>query len=169
MWQGCRFPVVMALNGVVAGGAIGLALTGDYIVAADVVRFRTAYAALGLVGDAGVTKLLTEALGVRRARSLMLTNRCFTAVDAASWGMIDEVVSAAQLAGRARELALQFAAGPTAAFRRMKALLAEAADSSYEGQLDRERDEMLEAAHTADVREGIRAFMEKRQPIFVGR
>jgi 2-(1,2-epoxy-1,2-dihydrophenyl)acetyl-CoA isomerase len=162
-------PVVMAVNGVVAGGAIGLVLAGDYVVAAETVRLRTAYAALGLVGDAGVTKLLAEAVGVRRARNLLMTNRTFTAAEAETWGMIDEVVPAERLSARAREVAAAFASGPTSAFRSMKALLREASANPYERHLDRERELMLGLAETADAREGIRAFVEKRRPLFVGR
>jgi len=162
-------PVVMAVNGVAAGGAIGLVLAGDYVVAAEAARFRTAYAALGLVGDAGVTKLLAEAVGIRRARHLLMTNRTFTAAEALTWGMIDEVVPAERLGARAREVAAAFASGPTCAFRAMKALLNEAGGNAYERHLDRERELMLGLAETADALEGIRAFVEKRRPLFVGR
>jgi 2-(1,2-epoxy-1,2-dihydrophenyl)acetyl-CoA isomerase len=162
-------PVVMAVNGVAAGGAIGLVLAGDYVVAAEAVRFRTAYAALGLVGDAGVTKLLAEAVGPRRARHLLMANRTFTAGEALTWGMIDEVVPAERVSARSREVAAAFASGPTCAFRAMKTLLNEAGANSYERHLDRERELMLGLADTADAREGIRAFVEKRRPLFVGR
>jgi 2-(1,2-epoxy-1,2-dihydrophenyl)acetyl-CoA isomerase len=162
-------PVVMAVNGVAAGGAIGLVLAGDYVVAAEAARFRTAYAALGLVGDAGVTKLLAEAVGARRARHLLMTNRTFTAGEAHAWGMIDEVVPAERVSARAREVAAAFASGPTRAFGAMKALLSEAGGNAYQRHLDRERELMLGLAETADVLEGIRAFVEKRRPLFVGR
>ena len=96
-------PIVVAVNGVTAGGAIGLMLAGDYVIAADTATFRTAYAAIGLVGDVGVTKLLAEAVRVRRARNLLLDQRHFHRRRSSGLGHGRRAVPAARVMERARE------------------------------------------------------------------
>jgi 2-(1,2-epoxy-1,2-dihydrophenyl)acetyl-CoA isomerase len=116
-------PVVCAVRGAAAGGGLGLLHAADVVVAADDSRFALGYAAIGLASDGGNTWFLPRLVGLRRAQQLMLLNRRLTAAEALDWGLVTEVVPAAEVEDRARQLAQRLAAGPTQAFGRMKRLL----------------------------------------------
>lgn len=163
-----RAPSMAAVNGTAAGAGLSLALACDFIVAADGAQFASAYAAAGLSPDGGQSWTLPRRIGVQRARSMMLRGRKLSAQEALSWGLADEVVPAAQVVSAALTLAREFAAGPTAAFGRMKNLLADSADAGLEAQLEAEARQIAASVSTADASEGIAAFLEKRQPQFRG-
>lgn len=116
-------PVVTAVGGAVAGGGLGLMLTGDWIVAADTARFATKYANLGLTPDLGVSALLPRAIGERRALQLLLSDRTIDAATALEWGLVTEVVAADEVAVRAEAVARGWLAGATAALGQAKRLV----------------------------------------------
>jgi 2-(1,2-epoxy-1,2-dihydrophenyl)acetyl-CoA isomerase len=161
-------PLVMAINGTAAGGGFSLALTGDYIFAADSAKFISAYTASGLSPDGGSTYHLAKHVGLLRAKELALTNRLLTAEEACAWGIVSKVVTGEVLMDEAMGLARKFAAGPTKAFGVAKNLLATAYSESMEAQLDRESRGIAETMSSRDGRHGIDSFYNKKKPEFIG-
>lgn len=162
-------PVVAAVNGMAAGAGFGLAGAADIVIAADTAGFVMAYTQAGLVPDGSSTFFLPRRIGDRRARELMLTNRRLTAAEALEWGLVNRVVPVDRLLPEATALAATLAAGPTRALGAVKALLNESFEHSLEAQMELEARAIAAAAGTADGREGVRAFLEKRKPEFTGR
>jgi 2-(1,2-epoxy-1,2-dihydrophenyl)acetyl-CoA isomerase len=161
-------PVVGAINGMAAGAGFSLAAACDYGIAAKSARFTLAYTAAGLSPDGSSTWFLPRLIGLRRARELMLTNRMLSADEALDMNIIDRVVADDALEDEAMALAKQFAEGPTRAYGATKRLLQETWSSGLEVQMDRETRSISDLTRTADAREGISAFIEKRKPDFKG-
>ena len=166
----CRMdaPVVVAVNGTAAGAGFSIAVTGDIVLAAESAKFTMAYTAAGLSPDGGSSYFLPRLIGLRRTQELMLTNRRLSAAEALDWGLVTRVVADEQLLDEARALARQLASGPTRAFAASKRLLAETFTSGLETQLERESSAIVAMTGTADGKEGIQAFLEKRKPSFTG-
>jgi 2-(1,2-epoxy-1,2-dihydrophenyl)acetyl-CoA isomerase len=163
-----KAPVVVAVNGVAAGGGMSLALAGDLVLAAESARFTMAYTRAGLVPDGGSTYVLPRLVGHRRAQELILTNRVLGAQEALEWGLCTRVVPDAELAAEAQKLAETLAAGPTRAFAGVKRLLVSSGSESPESQMELESQAISRAAEEADGKEGIAAFLAKRVPVFKG-
>ena len=156
-------PVIAAVNGTAAGAGLGLVLAADLAIAARSAKFAPAYTGVGLTPDAGCTFLLPRAVGYKRAMELLLTNRVLDAQQALDWGLVNQVVEDGSLAQSAAALAARLAAGPAGAFGAVKRLLAEA-QPGFEAQLARESRSIASRGMTAEGREGIAAFLEKRAP-----
>src|ERR1700743_835239 len=116
-------PVVCAVRGAAAGGALGLLYAADVVIAAEDSRFALGYGAIGPAVDGGGSWFLPRLVGLRRAQQLMLLNRRLTAAEALDWGLVTEVVPAIEVEDRGRALAQALAAGPTQAFGRVKRLV----------------------------------------------
>ena len=166
---GLRVPVVVGINGACAGAGLGLALAGDLRIAAAGVKFTTAFAGVGLSSDSALASRLVHTVGGSRATQLLLTPDPFTAETAEQWGLVHRVVPAEQVLPEAQALAARLAAGPTAAYRAMKTVLATAATDSLEDTLALEARLQAELGQTADHREAVEAFLAKRAPEFTGR
>jgi 2-(1,2-epoxy-1,2-dihydrophenyl)acetyl-CoA isomerase len=162
-------PVVCAVNGVAAGAGANLALACDIVLAARSASFVQAFARVGLVPDCGGTWFLPRLVGIARARALAMLAEPLPAATAAEWGMIWQAVDDERLMAEAHALAARLAQGPTAALALIKQALDESADNDLDEQLDLERDLQEEAAEHPDHAEGLRAFTEKRPPVFSGR
>lgn len=161
-------PTVVAVNGVVAGGGLGLALSGDVVLASEAARFEFAYPRVGLTGDGGSTYLLPRIVGARRARELALLDEPIAPDRAVELGLATETVPADEVDARRRELAARVAAGPTWAYGETKALLLEGLDADLESHLAREADTIARATHTDDYARGHEAFFAKESPDFRG-
>ncbi|MEO0325129.1 MAG: enoyl-CoA hydratase-related protein [Myxococcota bacterium] len=161
-------PLVVAVNGTAAGGGFSLAIGGDLVLAARSARFTMRYASIGLSPDGTSTYFLPRLVGLRRAQELMLTDRMLSAEEAADWGLVTKVVDDDALMEEARELARRLADGPTGAYGAVKRLLASSFASGLETQAELETRAIAGRGVTADGREGIAAFLEKRPPSFRG-
>ncbi|MDE0808811.1 MAG: enoyl-CoA hydratase-related protein [Alphaproteobacteria bacterium] len=163
-----RAPVVIAVNGVAAGGGFSLALFGDIVIAGKSSKFVSAYTNAGLSPDGSSSYYLPRVVGLRRAQELMLTNRMLSADEALEWGLITSVVDDDALAEEAEKLGRKFAAGPTNAYAGVKRLLSQTFEQSLELQVDIESRHIAANAASADGREGLDAFVNKRKPDFKG-
>jgi 2-(1,2-epoxy-1,2-dihydrophenyl)acetyl-CoA isomerase len=161
-------PVIAAVNGVCAGAGLSLACACDIRLASDAAFFVPGFVGIGLIPDSGGTYFLQRLLGTARAFEWMTSNRRLTAAEAHEWGLVSEVVEADSFAARVAERAAELAAGPTRAIGWTKRLYDEAATATLEEQLEREAEAQAEAVQTADFREGVAAFGEKREARFSG-
>jgi 2-(1,2-epoxy-1,2-dihydrophenyl)acetyl-CoA isomerase len=161
-------PVVAAVHGSAAGAGLSLAAAADLVLVAESSRFVVAYTAIGLTPDGSASWSLPRVVGLRRALELTLTNRPVTAAEAVELGIATRAVPDDQLHDEALVLARQLAAGPTGALGAAKRLLRESLDRDLEAQLALETGSLAAAAGSADAREGIAAFLEKRSPTFRG-
>lgn len=163
-----RVPVVVAVNGAAAGAGLGIALAGDLRVAAAGAKFTTAFAGIGLSSDSGLAARLVHCVGGSRAAELLLLPEPFLAESAAEWGLVHRVVPAERVLAEAQALAARLAAGPTAAYRAIKTVLATAATDRLEDTLALEARLQTGLGSTVDHREAVEAFLEKRTPQFTG-
>ncbi|MDQ1065311.1 enoyl-CoA hydratase/isomerase family protein [Streptomyces canus] len=155
-------PVVTAVRGAAAGGGVGLALTGDIVVAARSARFRLAYTAIGLTPDCGASWVLQRLLGPRRAADLILTNRVLTGDDAERWGLVSRVVEDAELDDAAYRTAAALAAGSGVALRAAKALLRAGAETPLEEQLAEEARSIAVLAGGTEAQDAMESFLAAR-------
>jgi 2-(1,2-epoxy-1,2-dihydrophenyl)acetyl-CoA isomerase len=163
------FPVVAAVNGVAAGAGANIALHCDIVLAAHSAKFVQAFARIGLVPDAGGTWLLPRLVGAARARGLALLAEPLAAKTAAEWGLIWRAVEDDRLIAEAEAICAQLANGPALGLGLIKRALDAAEHNDLDSQLDLERDLQREAGFSPDYKEGVRAFMDKRMPVFSGR
>ena len=164
-----RVPVVVGINGACAGAGLGIALAGDLRVAAAGAKLTTAFTGIGLSSDSALAARLVHCVGVSRATELLLLPEPFPAEVAAQWGLVHRVVAPEQVLAESQALAARLAAGPTAAYRAVKTVLATAATDSLTDTLTLEGRLQSELGRTADHREAVEAFLAKRPPVFGGR
>lgn len=164
-----RKPTVAALPGAAAGAGLALALACDIRVAAQSAFVSTGYVRIGLSGDYGIAWLLTRAVGPSRAREMLLTSERMGAARAAEIGLLHRVVPDETLQTEAFALARSLADGPSVALRYIKDNLDEALDIDHRTAIDHEAERMLRAQGSEDHKEAVRAFVEKRKPVFKGK
>jgi 2-(1,2-epoxy-1,2-dihydrophenyl)acetyl-CoA isomerase len=162
-------PTISAVNGVAAGGGMSLALAGDLILAAASARFTMAYTQIGASPDGSSSFTLPRLVGVKRALELTLLNPVLSAQEAMEWGIVNRVFPDEQFRQEVQNIATQLAQGPTQAYGRAKALFYSSTSETLETQMEHETQMIAESGRTADFREGIFAFAEKRRPTFQGR
>jgi 2-(1,2-epoxy-1,2-dihydrophenyl)acetyl-CoA isomerase len=161
-------PVIAAVNGVAAGAGANLALACDLVIAAENAVFLQAFTRIGLIPDAGGTSFLPRRVGFQRAMGAALLAEPVSARQAADWGMIWEAVPEDRFAEVVAARAAKLAAGPTGAYAALKEALRGAFDQSLDAQLAVEARLQGACGASADFREGVAAFLEKRPPRFTG-
>jgi len=161
-------PVLCAVNGVAAGAGASIALACDIVLAAKSAKFIQAFCKIGLVPDSGGTFNLVRALGLPRAKALALLGDKLSAEQAQNWGMIWQCVDDENLMDETMTLALHLATQPTKGLAKIKELMNNSFSTPMHQQLELEKYAMRELGRTSDYREGVSAFMEKRQPTFTG-
>lgn len=161
-------PVLCAVNGVAAGAGANLALNCDIVLAARSAKFVQSFCKLGLVPDSGGTWLLPRLVGRARARGLALLGDVLNAEQAEDWGLIWKVIDDEALTESALALARHLATQPTQGLAYIKQALDAAEDNNMDTQLDLERDLQRTAGGSTDYREGVKAFKDKRAPVFKG-
>lgn len=165
----CRTPVIAAVAGYALGGGCELAMMCDIILAADTARFGQPEITLGIPPGAGGTQRLPRAIGKAKAMEMILTGRMMTAEDAERAGLVSRVVPAASLMDEARTVAAKIAGLSPLTTQLAKELVNAAYDTPLAQGIRQERRIFHAAFATADQKEGMAAFIEKRKPVFEGR
>jgi 2-(1,2-epoxy-1,2-dihydrophenyl)acetyl-CoA isomerase len=161
-------PVVAGVNGVAAGAGFSLALACDLRWAAHSARFLMAYANIGAAADGGSTFLLPRLVGQGKALEVYTASQPISAEYACDIGLVNQVIPAETFERHSLELATRLSQGPTRSYGSVKALFDQGWGTNLEGQLNAEAEAMAAIALTRDFQEGIRAFVQKRQPWFQG-
>ena len=161
-------PVIMAINGVAAGGGLSFALSGDLVVAAESARFTMAYAKIAATPDGSSSYFLPRLIGLRRSMELYLTNRSLTAAEAHAWGLVTRVVPDAEFRAAVDALARELAQGPTRAFGAAKRLFHQSTWESLETQMELEAQAIAASGRTRDFGDAVAAFANKKAPVFRG-
>ncbi|MDZ4382948.1 MAG: enoyl-CoA hydratase-related protein [Parvibaculum sp.] len=160
-------PIVAAVNGVAAGGGVGLALAADIVIAAKSAAFIQVFGPrLGLIPDLGCTWHLPRLVGRARALGLALTGDKLPAETAAEWGLIWKCVDDAALMSEARAVAAKLAKGPTNAFGEIRKAIDAAGNNDFAAQLDYERDVQGMLGDHPNFSAGVKAFLTKKEPEF---
>lgn len=165
----CPKPIIAAINGPAYGAGLCLALACDIRIAGASAKFGTAFVKIGYSGDYGGSYSLTRLVGPAKARELYLTGDSFTAEQALAWGMLTRLVPDEALQAEARALAGRFAKGPRVAYGYIKRNLLAAETEPMDAVLEIEAVHQVRCAQTEDHKEAVRAFAEKREPVFRGR
>lgn len=165
----CPIPIIAAVNGVAMGGGLEIALACDFIYAADHARFAFPEVTRGIMPGAAGQQNLPRACGVRRAKEIVLTGRPFGAAEALEWGVANRVLPVAELVPAALETARAIAANAPIGVRAAKQTLQKAVEIDRNSGYDFEITAYNLTVPTEDRLEGVRAFNEKRKPVFKGR
>ncbi|WP_440531940.1 enoyl-CoA hydratase-related protein [Variovorax sp. YR566] len=162
-------PLVVAVNGAVGGAGVGLALCGDFVLAAESMKLRTGYAAIGLSPDAGASYFLARRVGPVRAQQLLMLSDAVDSQRCLAWGAVDALHADAELAAAAEALVTRLAHGASGSFAAIKTLCAGVPGRPFDEHLALEQKLLRERAGSADAREGVAAFVAKRAPRFTVR
>jgi enoyl-CoA hydratase len=165
----CPVPVLGAINGAAYAGGCELALCCDFLYAAETARFALTEVTLGIMPGAGGTQNLPRAVGERRAKEIILTGRPFSAAEAAEWGMVNRLCAADRLLDETIETARRIADNAPISVRQAKHAIHQGLQMDLGSAMLFEIEAYNRMVPTADRREGVAAFNEKRKPRFTGR
>lgn len=162
--------IIAAVNGVAAGAGASLALSCDFVICSQSASFIQAFTKVGLVPDAGAGYFLPRTIGIQRAMEYCALAKPMLAEDAKNFGLVNQVVPDSELNQSVQELATKLAAGPLTAYANLKRQMYDACFADYDRYLaETETVTQLTCAKTLDAGEGVRAFIEKRKPVFTGK
>jgi enoyl-CoA hydratase/carnithine racemase len=164
----CPIPIIAAVNGAAFAGGMEIALACDFVYAAEHARFALTEVTLGIMPGAAGTQNLPRAVGVRRAKEIILTGTPFTAAEALAWGMVNKVVAGPQLMDEVMATARRIAANAPVSVRQAKKSLDKATELDRASGYAFEIEAYNRTVVTRDRQEGINAFNEKRKPIYRG-
>ena len=162
-------PIIASCKGAAAGAGVSIALACDLVIAAEDAFFTLAYCKIGTSPDGSSSFHLPRAVGIKKAMEIALLGDRFTAQSAKDMGMINFVVKTEDLENETAKLATRLANGPTHVYGNTKALLYRSLESEFESQLQAEAEYFADCAARSDFREGVTAFVEKREPVFTGK
>ncbi len=162
-------PVIAAVNGFALGGGCELVMACDIILASETAKFGQPEINLGVIPGMGGTQRLTRAVGKYRAMELMLVGEMFSAEDAFRWGLVNRVVHPEKLLEEAEALAKKIASKPTLAVQALKASIKKSFNAHLDEGFEFERQKFYSLFATADQKEGMKAFMEKRKAEWKGK
>jgi 2-(1,2-epoxy-1,2-dihydrophenyl)acetyl-CoA isomerase len=162
-------PTLAVVDGVAVGVSLGIALACDLVIASDRARFSAIFVRRGLALDGGTSWALPRAMGLRRAKQMAFFGEMVSASDALAWGLVNEVVPAAELSETGLEWGRRLAAAPTTAVSLIKRLLDEGAGLTFEQAVEGEAMAQHITYTTADAHEGLLAYLERREPRFTGK
>jgi 2-(1,2-epoxy-1,2-dihydrophenyl)acetyl-CoA isomerase len=161
-------PTVAAVNGPAAGFGFGLALSCDLVIASERATFAMAHGQVAQIPDGGGWYLLPRVVGRKRALDLYLTRRELDAQTAERWGVVTQILPVTNFREVAMGFARELAQGPTLAYRQAKRRLAAGWDQPFAEYLDEQRQVIADLGASRDFEEGVRAFLERRAPVFRG-
>ncbi len=161
-------PTIAAVDGVAVGVSLGIALACDLVIATDRARFCEVFVRRGLALDGGTSWSLPRQVGLRRAKQIAFFGDMIGAADALEWGLVNEVVAPDDLLAVAGEWGRRLAAGPTTALSLIKRMLDASSGLTFEQAIEEEARAQHIAFTTSDMGEGIKAFIERRDPRFTG-
>jgi 2-(1,2-epoxy-1,2-dihydrophenyl)acetyl-CoA isomerase len=164
-----RKPVIAAINGIAAGGGFSLALACDFRIMSRSAILRQAYTSNGLCVDGGGTFTLPRLVGLARAMEIIAFDAPITSEKALKWGLVTEVVEDGHALHRAVEIAHELSGHSLNSFGWLKQLLTDSFDNAFESQLEKERSGICSCADHPDGKEGLKAFAEKRKPVFTNK
>ncbi len=167
--ENCKRPVIAAVNGFCLGGGMELALSCDFVYASERAKLGLPEVGLGLFPGWGGTQRLTRLVGKDRAKEVILTGRVLSAQEALQFGIVNRVCAPENLMNEARATAAEIAKKGPMAVSLAKKLINNACNTTLEEGLKEERSSFPECFKTEDVREGLKAFLEKRPVQFKGR
>jgi len=162
-------PTIAAVDGHAVGVALGLVMACDLVLASDRARFTEVFVKRGLALDGGASWTLPRQVGLRRAKQMTFFGDALDAATACEWGLVNEVVPADELLDTAMAWGHRLATGPTTSISLIKRMLDSSFSSSFDEAIEGEARAQHIAYTTADMAEGIRAFLERREPKFTGR
>ena len=160
-------PVISAINGIAAGGGVGLALCGDIVLAAESAKFKLVFGPnLGIISDVGASWFVPNLIGRARANGMGLLGEDIPAKQAKDWGLIWDCVPDEELLNKAMEIAEKIADGPIEGLKAIVKAHDRALSSTLSEQLDYEKETQRVRTDSKDFKEGVKAFGEKRKPNF---
>jgi 2-(1,2-epoxy-1,2-dihydrophenyl)acetyl-CoA isomerase len=162
-------PIIASCTGAAAGAGVSMALACDLVIAAEDAFFTLAYCKIGTSPDGSSSFHLPRAVGIKRAMEIALLGDRFSAQTAKDIGMINFIVPNDELESETQKLATRLAAGPTHVYGNTKALFYRSLESEFESQLQAEAEYFSDCASRPDFKEGVTAFIEKREPRFTGK